>query len=133
MKKWNLIIPVSPGTGRQNARYAGGMRLSKGYKGFLGSVKAAVIASGIPLPLPITCVGVSVTAYWPRQHRQPPLVGIPFGDIDAPLKGLLDGLEKAGVYTDDSCIVALTVHKQYDAKQPRLEVELWEIDGEDLI
>lgn len=128
MRKWNLTIPVPPGTGRQNARYAGGMRLSKGYKSFLDSVKAAVIFSEIPRPLPTSCVGVSVIAYWPRQHRKPPLVGVPFGDIDAPLKGLLDGLEKAGVYTDDSCVIALTVHKQHDAKNPRIEVELWEME-----
>ena len=124
---WQLTIPLSPGVGRQNARYAGKMRLSKQYRTFLDGIRYAALQAKIPLPVPCSTVGVSVVAYWPRRHRQSGLEGVPYGDVDAPIKGVLDGLEKAGVYTNDACVLALTVHKKYDAAHPRVEVEIWEM------
>lgn len=48
--------------------------------------------------------------------------GIPFGDIDAPIKCILDALQTAGVFHDDSQITHLVVRKTFD-EQTTIVVE----------
>lgn len=43
-------------------------------------------------------------------------------DIDGRIKPVLDLLQKAGFYPDDSLITELRVSKRYDKENPRLEV-----------
>ncbi len=46
-------------------------------------------------------------------------------DIDGRNKAVLDLLEKAGAYENDSLITDLMVHKRYDKENPRLEVQIY--------
>lgn len=45
-------------------------------------------------------------------------------DIDGRIKPVLDILQKAGFYKDDSLVTDLTVRKRYDKENPRLEIEM---------
>lgn len=46
-------------------------------------------------------------------------------DIDGRNKAVLDLLEKAGAYENDSFITDLFVHKRYDNENPRVEVQIY--------
>lgn len=43
-------------------------------------------------------------------------------DIDGRIKPVLDLLQKADFYPDDSLVVDLEVHKRYDKENPRIEI-----------
>jgi len=66
----------------------------------------------------------TIVAHWPRQHRQGPASGLPFGDVDAVAKATLDALEAAGVLGDDAQVVELRLVKRYDAEWPRIVIEV---------
>ena len=68
---------------------------------------------------------LSLREFWPRRHRQGPAVGLALGDVDGPLKGVLDALEDGGVFADDAQIVRLScIEKHVDFRNPRIEVEV---------
>ena len=62
-------------------------------------------------------VAVSLVLYRPRR----------VGDIDGPIKALLDSLN-GFAWTDDSQIVELHVVRRDDKANPRVEVEVWPLD-----
>ena len=49
-------------------------------------------------------------------------------DIDAGMKLLLDLLQKQDIYKDDIQIQEMAVHKEQDTLNPRVEVEVYEMD-----
>lgn len=51
------------------------------------------------------------------------------GDIDGPLKCLLDGLKAGGLYKDDHQVVGLEVVKFHHATQPFVAIEVGAIDA----
>jgi len=48
------------------------------------------------------------------------------GDIDGPIKGILDALEDAEVYKSDAQVDGLSVFKFHKSPQPRVEIEVSE-------
>ena len=52
-------------------------------------------------------------------------------DLDNLIKAVLDGLN-AVAYGDDSQIVRIEAELHYDRKNPRAEIEIWEMPDEDL-
>lgn len=47
-------------------------------------------------------VGLFLDMGWTRTRKSGPAKGLAFGDLDAPLKCIMDGLAKGGLYTDDA-------------------------------
>lgn len=129
-----LLIDAPPGWAAINRKTATrSFNLSERYLAFRDTVIAAVRQARVDGQLPQECpswkrIGLGVSEYWPTQYRSDPLLrGLPRGDIDSPLKGVLDGLQKAEVYKDDAHITEMVVCKYLDAASPRVEVELWEV------
>lgn len=61
-------------------------------------------------------VSVRITAYWPGQR----------GDVDAPVKGILDALQHAGVVMDDRQVCSVSCTRYCDLKNPRMIVHVAE-------
>lgn len=64
---------------------------------------------------------IAIVAYWPRQRH---IDGgpFPFGDIDAPISCVLDGLQAIGAIDDDVRVTRLAAEKEYDPDNPRTEI-----------
>ena len=74
-------------------------------------------------------VGVTVTTYWPRRRHLPDASGlIALGDVDATAKAVLDALERADLFDDDSRVLELVCRKRVDPARPRIEAEVWGLD-----
>ena len=71
---------------------------------------------------------IEVTAYWPRRRHLPDAGELALGDVDAPLKAVLDAMEAAGLYDDDCRAVELLARKRYDKENPRIEVSVFRLD-----
>lgn len=133
MKPIALRVVAPPGWCAINRRIAGAHHLPPRYLAFREAVEQAVEQARdqgtIPVERPAwRALGVAVRSYWPRKHdKDPTLRGLALGDVDSPLKGVLDALQHAGVYDDDTRIVELVALKSYDPDCPRVEVELWEV------
>jgi Holliday junction resolvase RusA-like endonuclease len=72
-------------------------------------------------------VHVHITTTVRRLHRQGPANGLPFIDVDAVVKGVLDALEHAEIFANDAQVSLLTANKQHDADNPGLLVFASEI------
>jgi len=67
-------------------------------------------------------IAVSITIHAPDNRRR---------DIDNVCKGLLDGLQHAGVYDDDSQIDRLQIERgAVDKERPRVEVAITSMRGD---
>jgi Holliday junction resolvase RusA-like endonuclease len=134
-----FLIEAPPGWAAINRKISGrGHKLSDAYLSFreyaqyavtLAKAKAAQGGEALELPVPWKRIQVQIVCYWPTCYRKGPRAGIPRGDVDAPVKGILDALEHAGVYTDDAHVCGLLVVKLHDPVQPRVEVTLAELHG----
>lgn len=60
---------------------------------------------------------VTIRSYWCAE--------LALGDVDAPVRAVLDSLEAAGVLEDDSLVIELTASKSYDKDNPRIQVWIW--------
>lgn len=67
---------------------------------------------------------VSVFLYMPKKHQKGPAKRLGLGDIDGPLKGILDALESAGIFKNDAQVAHLEVMKFLDPESPRVVVEV---------
>ena len=76
-------------------------------KGMEFRAKVADMVSESNLPTLAQELEVFVTLYPPDKRRR---------DLDNPMKALLDAMEHAGVYEDDSQIVKLTIEKRPPVK-----------------
>lgn len=130
-----IEIDIDPGQIRINRAFQaraipdgrGGKRASvfksKAWKSGKATIaNAALEAMGERKPL-IGPVRLTVWMWWPREQQVEHAVGIPLGDIDAPLKAIQDGLADGGVYQDDGQITALVVRKEH-SRQPRIRVRI---------
>lgn len=61
-------------------------------------------------------IRVRIEAYWPGT----------LGDVDAPIKGVLDALQLAGVVLDDKQVCHVSCERMRDAQNPRLVVHVAE-------
>lgn len=98
--------------------------VSKEYRAFKENfaerVRAAMQASGEATLL--GPVAVAVHMPWPRTCREEHNEGIPLGDVDSPLKCILDALKLGGAFVDDSQVVTLVASKWPRPEQLIVEV-----------
>lgn len=116
--------------GRFVAVGRGRVVVSKAYREFKANLAALVAlqlaASGTP-PLRGPCI-VAIQLPWPRTCREEHNTGIPLGDVDSPVKCILDALRldpktgMGGAYVDDSQVVSLVVSKWPRPEQLIVEV-----------
>ena len=109
--------------GRVMVRKTGRYRTARAVFG--EAVMLQMAAEGLaPLVGPLS---VTVRAFWPRTHREGPASGLALGDVEAPLKGVLDALEEGGLFADDAQVLEAKVSKRIDAKNPRLLVWVYRL------
>jgi len=98
-----LTLPWPPSVNGYWRHVGNKVLISADGRKYRETVKAIVTANGAKR-LPLGRYGVSVTAFSPDNRRR---------DIDNLLKALLDALEHAGVYSDDSMIDTLLVRRMW--------------------
>jgi len=91
--------------------------ISKSGRLYLQSVQAAVLISGCRRNM-LGELQMSILAYPPDMRRR---------DLDNVLKGVLDSLQKCGVYGDDFQIAKLSIERRRASKPGRLEISIQEI------
>ena len=69
-------------------------------------------------------VSVTIAIYFRKLTRTGPADGLPWGDVDAPIKGILDALQHSGVLADDGQVIEVYAIKRRDKERPRVEVEI---------
>lgn len=112
------------GDARINGRFMAVARgravTSKAYRAFKENFAARVRDESRP-PLIGPCI-VSMSLPWDRTCREAHNDGIPFGDVDSPVKCILDALTLGGVFVDDSQVVMLVSSKWPRPEQLIVEV-----------
>jgi Holliday junction resolvase RusA-like endonuclease len=103
-----------------NGRFVGRYRTSKRYGGFKENFAQRVRDQGAA-PLLGPCF-VSIAAAFQRTCDQDHNRGLPFGDVDSPVKCILDALKLGGAYIDDSQVCGLLVSKWPRPEQTIVEV-----------
>lgn len=86
-------------------------------------------AGGVTMP---GAVAVRITVYLPRTYTVKSgeqLEGLPFGDVDATPKLILDALEAARIVRNDGQVTDLGVRKKTDRGNPRILVAVQRIDA----
>jgi Holliday junction resolvase RusA-like endonuclease len=58
-------------------------------------------------------VAAEIVAIWPRKIASGEMAGFAFGDIDAPVKAVLDAVAAGGVIEDDKQVVKARLTKQH--------------------
>jgi Holliday junction resolvase RusA-like endonuclease len=88
---------------------------TRGYQGYIRThaTLAVMSAKGEWIPNESRAVRVTIVAYLPDRRRR---------DIDNISKQFLDGMNKSGVYVDDSQVGELHVFAEVDKEHPRVEV-----------
>jgi len=71
-------------------------------------------------------VRVELELLFARLHRTGPARGLAVGDVDGPIKAVLDALEEAGVMADDGQVVEVSARKGW-GKPPSLTVTVEEL------
>jgi len=129
---FEIMFEINPGDLAVNAAWEparfgerAGIRKTKRHKDARAKLAEAAHLQnpGVQLEGPLAVVIVS---YWARQHRQGPAIGLPLGDVDAPVKGILDALGEAGLFGDDAQVVQMHVEKRLSIV-PRIYVAAQEI------
>lgn len=122
-----MIIRTSAALGLAaiNRRYVsvgrGRMVLASDYRSFRDNL-AELCGGRPPIKGPVC---VTVAEAWARRHRNGPAAGLALGDIDSPIKCILDGLQLGGVFENDAQVVRLIVAKEVGT-ETFIEVESWD-------
>jgi Holliday junction resolvase RusA-like endonuclease len=82
--------------------------------------------------LPCGPVRVHLACFMDRTHRKGPAVGLPMGDVDGPIKYVLDSLEKGRLLGDDAQITILHVEKHPADGVPEIWIFVATADTEPL-
>jgi len=120
-----VVIEGNPGDGAVNRAYGTGrgqFHKTAQAKAFARRASKAVRLA-IAGPLPGEVFSVVVISYWPRRRHL--AEGLAMGDVDSPLKAVLDALEAGGAFDDDTRVVEVIARKAYDKERPRIEVSVW--------
>jgi len=131
-----ITILGSPGAARVNSRLKpvvtksgrATMVRGKAHRSWEDAAVLIVRAAARGASIKLGPVSVTVSCYWPAQHRKAPSTGLAFGDVDACLKAVLDVLTKARVIGDDSQVVELVARKGVDRHRPRIEIEVRSVE-----
>lgn len=116
-----ITLPYPPSVNRMWRNVNGRTILSEEGRAYRTDVLAAVLTMR-DRPCFEGRIAVSIVAYAPDNRRR---------DLDNVCKGLLDGMQHAGVYGDDSQIDRLTVERgNVDKAKPRVEVRITEMVAE---
>lgn len=119
-----LTTDMPLGNARINGRFVavgrGHCVTSKTYRGFKEALAGQY--SGPTLRGPVI---VSIHEAWDRTCRESHNNGLPLGDVDSPVKCILDALKLGGAYVDDSQVVQLVVAKWPRPEQTIIEVRPW--------
>lgn len=122
----SLVFTTSQriGDARINGRFMaigrGRAVVSKPYRAFKENFAERVRDESRP-PLFGPCI-VSMALPWEDTCREPHNNGIPLGDVDSPVKCVLDALKLGRVFVDDSQVVALIASKWPRPEQLIVEV-----------
>ncbi len=119
-----LSTSMPLGNARINGRFVavgrGHCVIGKQYRGFKEALAGQV--TGSPLRGPVI---VSIHEHWERTCREAHNNGLPLGDVDSPIKCILDALKLGGAYVDDSQVVQLVVSKWPRPDDTVIEVIPW--------
>lgn len=119
-----MILEIDPGRFHVNRAYRAGK--TKGgrsivYQGTTYTSAKALLGEQAHLEFdrrpfmgPVT---VTIDLHFPEMKR-----GHIHGDIDGPIKGILDALQDAQVYCNDAQVESLAVAKFCDPERPRIEI-----------
>ena len=122
----DISVDVDPSDGSINlylrsTRKGGGHFKPKRLVAFRAKLAAAWRQAGPPIKGPVE---LSIELYYPRQSHAEGCKGVAFGDVDSPLKAIVDSLMDAKVIDDDVQVVRVTSSKFHDAKRPRVVAHL---------
>ena len=117
-----FIIEGNPRKNRRHGVSATGQRYNtKEHKALIASLARAHRESGAPTMAHGT-LEVTIVTYWPKFKRCLPGALVPLGDVDAPISGILDAMEKAGVIDNDARVVRLAAEKHHGAANTHVVV-----------
>lgn len=115
IKLWSSIPPGDLAVNRAWRKSKKGLVKSKLYRSSMEILALELVDAAKELGISRS-VRVAIEEWWPG----------PQGDVDAPIKGVLDALQKSGIITNDSQVVELCVNKHMNAEVPGLEISIWE-------
>lgn len=126
-----LTVDMNPGDLSVNSAYRAGrdrrgvtrVRKSKRYAAAQSLVGETALLELLERGLdPLRgAVRVRVRCYWADAGS----TGLGLGDVDNPIKGILDALQAAGVFADDAQVIGVEVEKHVDPERPRVEVDVF--------
>lgn len=130
----SVAVTVHGSPPRKNRRHAhgrSGVRNSEEYLAWCDLLAEALAASSAPA-MRAGRWHLHVLALWPRRRDLGDVV-VPYGDIDAPLSAVLDGLQRADALDDDIRVCKLTADKGFatDDDGPKTIINLTLMDDDD--
>ena len=122
MNAMAYVLPWPPSVNRYWRAVGGRAILSREGRQYRVDAQAAVLSTLPRLHIDAGRVELRIMAHAPDNRRR---------DLDNLLKGVLDALQTAGVYTDDSQVDSLTITRgDVDRGRPRVVVQVREIEPE---
>ena len=115
MSDLDITIGMPPGLVAINRRYAKNFKLDKSWKAARDELVLLFAQEWMGKPALAGDVGVAIFETWPTHA----------GDIDSPIKAVLDALEHAEVYGNDKQVVDLQVIKE-PSGPAALRVVVWD-------
>lgn len=110
-----LVLPFPPSVNRYWRTVRGRTLISLAGRQYRGAAVSAALV-GTPVRLGEVPIALHIVAWMPDARRR---------DVDNLLKAPLDAMAHAGIYADDSQIVALSIRKAgIDRVNPRLEIDV---------
>lgn len=131
----SVAVTVHGPPPRKNRRHAhsgrGGVRNSDEYLAWCDSLATALASSSAP-SMREGRWHLHVLALWPRRRDLGDVV-VPFGDVDAPISAVLDGLQKCGALDDDVRVIRLTADKAFATADdpPKVVIHLTLMEDDD--
>lgn len=124
---FTVTVDVPPGRFRVNKAYRRGKTWGGGASVHQGDTYAdakSILGEKAHLTWIAECgaqqfqgpVAVRIVFRMDKPHRKGPAKHLGYGDIDGPIKGVLDALEAAQVFANDAQVVELSVQKVVVAK-----------------
>lgn len=94
---------------------------SKEFKDFVERLRDAWAGAGHPT-ISSGCWRILIHSVWSRERHLDQ--DVPWGDVDAPISGVLDALQEINVLDDDARVVECAATKGHDPDRPRVIITL---------